>query len=86
MCIRDRVSLVGAGCGANLITLLGAERLKACDAVVYDDLIAEDTLRLAPPDAELIRMGKRAHRPSAAQDDICAKLIELCLLYTSRCV
>lgn len=71
------VSLVGAGCGANLITLLGAERLKACDAVVYDDLIAEDTLRLAPPDAELIRMGKRAHRPSAAQDEICAKLIEL---------
>ena len=53
------VSLVGAGCDANLITLLGAERLKACDAVVYDDLIAEDTLRLAPPDAEIGRASCR---------------------------
>lgn len=75
--MRGFVSLVGAGCGTGLITLLGAERLKSCDAVVYDDLIAPDTLRLAPRDAQLVYMGKRAGRTSAKQEEICAELIRL---------
>ncbi|HIS44040.1 MAG TPA: uroporphyrinogen-III C-methyltransferase [Candidatus Scatomorpha merdigallinarum] len=70
------VSLVGAGCAPGLLTLLGEARLRECDAVVYDDLIDRELLRMAG-DAELIYMGKRAGRPSAGQEDICAELIRL---------
>ena len=71
------VSLVGAGPGPGLITLLGLERLRACDAVVFDELIDAELLREAPPGAELIAMGKRAGRPSAAQDEIIGTLLRL---------
>lgn len=75
--MKGFVSLVGAGCAAGLITVLGAERLRSCDAVVYDDLISPEILRLAPEGAELIYMGKRAGRPSAKQEEICAILVSL---------
>ena len=74
--MKGLVSLVGAGCGAGLITQLGVERLRQCDAVVYDDLIPPETLMLAP-EAEHICMGKRAGRHSAGQEEICARLIQL---------
>ena len=70
------VSLVGAGCAAGLLTVLGSERLAECDAVVYDDLIDQDILALASH-AELIYMGKRSGKHSARQDEICAELIRL---------
>ncbi len=74
--MKGLVSLVGAGCGAGLITQLGVERLRQCDAVVYDDLIPPETLLLAP-EAEHVCMGKRAGRHSAGQEEICARLIQL---------
>ena len=55
-----RVFLVGAGCGrADLITLRGFNLLKACDAVVYDDLIDRELLMAVPGTAECFYMGKR---------------------------
>lgn len=75
--MKGLVSLVGAGPAAGLITLRGAERLGECEAVVYDDLVAPETLGLAPERAELIYMGKRAGRTSSDQVDIINKLIEL---------
>jgi uroporphyrin-III C-methyltransferase len=46
------VSLVGAGPGdAGLITVRGLERLRACDAVVYDTLVAPELVAEAPDDA-----------------------------------
>jgi uroporphyrin-III C-methyltransferase len=46
------VSLVGAGPGdPGLITVRGLERLRACDAVVYDRLVAEELVDEAPADA-----------------------------------
>ena len=49
------VYLIGAGCGqADLITLRGLELLRQCDAVVYDDLIADELLQAAPPQARRI--------------------------------
>ena len=76
--MKGCVYLVGAGCGGpELLTRRGAELLGGCDAVVYDDLIGEGLLALAPPEARRLYMGKRAGRHSAAQEDICAALIAL---------
>lgn len=71
-----RVYLVGAGCGGlGLLTLRGAGLLRACDAVIYDELIADELLTLVPEHAERLCMGKRAGRPSPSQEEICAALI-----------
>jgi uroporphyrin-III C-methyltransferase len=46
------VSLVGAGPGdPGLLTVRGLERLRACDVVVYDRLVAEELVDEAPADA-----------------------------------
>jgi uroporphyrin-III C-methyltransferase len=46
------VALVGAGPGdPGLITVRGLERLRACDAVVYDRLVSEELVDEAPDDA-----------------------------------
>ena len=46
------VTLVGAGPGdPGLITVRGLERLRACDAVVYDRLVAPELVDEAPADA-----------------------------------
>ncbi len=73
-----RVSLVGAGPGApDLLTLRGAELLRAADVVVYDALVAPELLALAPPAAERINVGKRGHdEPTRSQADIQQLLIE----------
>lgn len=73
-----KVYIVGAGCGkADLITVRGMHLLEKCTAVVYDDLIAPELLDAAPASAERIYMGKRSGRHSAAQEEICLKLISL---------
>jgi len=65
------VYLVGAGCGdAGLITVRGLSLLRACDVVVYDDLIAEELPAEAPEAAEKLYMGKRLGRHSAEQSEI----------------
>jgi len=75
---RGNVYLVGAGCGeADLITVRGLSLLRSCDAVVYDDLIAEELLEAVPEHAERIYMGKRSGRHSASQPEICEALIAL---------
>lgn len=72
------VSLVGAGCGSReWITLEGLTLLRACDAVVYDDLIDQDLLKEVPSYAEKIYVGKRNHKPSVKQEDIQSILAEL---------
>lgn len=72
------VYLIGAGCGqADLITLRGLELLRQCDAVVYDDLIADELLQAAPPQAQRIYMGKRLGRHYAPQEEISNTLVAL---------
>ena len=72
------VYLIGAGCGqADLITLRGLELLRQCDAVVYDDLIADELLQAAPSQAQRIYMGKRLGRHYAPQEEISNTLVEL---------
>jgi uroporphyrin-III C-methyltransferase len=53
------VALVGAGPGdPGLLTLRGAELLRAAEVVVYDRLVARELLDLAPDGAELVDVGK----------------------------
>jgi uroporphyrin-III C-methyltransferase/precorrin-2 dehydrogenase/sirohydrochlorin ferrochelatase len=61
------VSLVGSGPGdPGLLTRRGAERLAEADVVLYDALVDERVLRLAPR-AHRFQVGKRAGRPSISQ-------------------
>jgi uroporphyrinogen III methyltransferase/synthase len=71
------VALVGAGPGdPGLLTLRGAELLRAADVVVHDRLAARALLDLAPPTAERISVGKAPGRVEMTQDEINALLVE----------
>ena len=75
-----RVALVGAGPGdPELITLKGARLLREAQVVVYDNLVDDGLLGLAPPTAERIFVGKMAGIHTLAQDDICHLLVEQAL-------
>ena len=71
------VYLVGAGPGdPGLLTVRGAELLRRADVVLYDRLSVASLLELAPPEAELISVGKTPDGDSAEQDDINRLLVE----------
>src|SRR6478752_1859532 len=71
------VYLVGAGPGdSRLLTLRGAELLRRADVVVYDALVNQELLRLAPSAAEIIFGGKRAKDHAIPQPDLNQLLIE----------
>jgi uroporphyrin-III C-methyltransferase/precorrin-2 dehydrogenase/sirohydrochlorin ferrochelatase len=64
------VSLVGAGPGdPELLTVRAVDRLRRADLVLYDALVEEDLLALAP-NAKRFYVGKRAGRHSIDQDGI----------------
>lgn len=64
------VALVGAGPGdPELLTIRGANRLRAADLVLYDALAPEALLALAPQ-ARRFYVGKRAGRHSIDQEGI----------------
>ena len=66
------VTLVGAGPGdPGLITVRGLERLRACDAVVYDRLVSEELVDEAPADA------LRVCRDGLTQEQVDRLLVEL---------
>jgi uroporphyrin-III C-methyltransferase/precorrin-2 dehydrogenase/sirohydrochlorin ferrochelatase len=64
------VSLVGAGPGdPELLTVRAVARLREADVVLYDALVDRAALRYAPH-ARWAYVGKRAGRPSIAQETI----------------
>ena len=72
------VWLVGAGPGApGLLTLLGYHALCQADVIVYDALVRKGILAWAHSACEIEFAGKRGGRPSAKQQDISLRLVEL---------
>ena len=71
------VYLIGAGPGdPKLLTVGGADALRAADVVVYDRLAHPKLLDYAPPDAERVYVGKQADKHAMKQDDINALLAD----------
>ena len=74
------VYLVGAGPGrADLITVRGAEVLKAADCVIYDKLANPALLQFVRRGAEIIHVPKRIGEGSCTQDEINKVLAEKAL-------
>lgn len=77
-----KVYLIGAGPGdAGLITVKGLEKLKKCDAVIYDRLASEELLEVLSGDCEKIYVGKEAGRHYKKQAEINDILIECAKKY-----
>lgn len=72
------VYLVGAGPGAADLLTVRAHRLIAqAEVLVYDRLVSEEVLDLAPPTATRLFVGKAAFRHSLSQKEINALLVQL---------
>lgn len=68
---KGKVFLVGAGPGdPALITRKGEECLRKAEVVIYDRLVSRELLYLAPENAELIYVGKRAGEHFRKQNEI----------------
>ncbi|MEN1761296.1 uroporphyrinogen-III C-methyltransferase [Anoxynatronum sibiricum] len=71
------VFLVGAGPGAeDLITVKGLRCLQQAQVVLYDRLSGESLLKEAPPEAELIDVGKQPDHHPVPQETINQLLVE----------
>lgn len=75
---REPVKLVGAGPGpADLMTLRAARAVEAAEALLYDALVSEEVLALAPRACLRIQTGKRAGRASMKQETINRLMLRL---------
>src|SRR5260370_6117001 len=67
---NGKVYLTGAGPGAaDMITVRAAQVLGIADVVIYDHLVNEELLNLAPAAAELIYAGKQGGGERALDQD-----------------
>jgi len=73
-----RVLLVGAGPGpVDLLTLRAARAIEGAQALLYDALVSDEVLALAPAQCLRIQTGKRAGRPSMRQETINRLMLRL---------
>lgn len=73
-----RVFIVGAGPGdPGLLTLRAKELIETADVVVYDRLVGEGVLALAPKGVGLINVGKNPGNHAVPQDEINDILVRL---------
>lgn len=72
------VTLLGAGPGdPELLTLKGAKALQRASLLLYDALVSEEILALAPPTAERLYVGKQASRHALPQEQIIELMLRL---------
>jgi uroporphyrinogen III methyltransferase / synthase len=65
------VYLVGAGPGdPGLATKRALDLIARADVIVHDRLVSPELLRHAPPEAELVHVGKQPGNPSVGQEEI----------------
>lgn len=79
---EPRITLVGAGPGdADLITLKGVKALQTADVVLYDALVNDELLELAPAHATKVYVGKRSGDHSYSQDGVNKLMIDYAINY-----
>src|SRR5919206_205537 len=72
------VLLVGAGPGpADLMTVRAVRAVEGAEALLYDALVHEEVLALAPRGCVRIQTGKRAGRASMSQETINRLMLRL---------
>lgn len=80
-----KVYLVGAGPGdPELLTLKALHLLQTADAVLHDDLVAPEILKLIPSSANIRNVGKRCGNKKLSQEKINFLMAELA--DTGQCV
>ncbi|MET0272224.1 MAG: uroporphyrinogen-III C-methyltransferase [Phenylobacterium sp.] len=73
-----RVRLVGAGPGAaDLLTVRALRAIEGAQALLYDALVADEVLALAPANCLKIQTGKRSGRASMKQETINRLMLRL---------
>src|ERR1022692_1755906 len=73
-----RVYLVGAGPGdPELLTLKALRLLRTAEAVLHDDLVAPEILKLIPPTAQIYNVGKRCGKKKILQGEINGLMVAL---------
>jgi len=71
-----RVHLVGAGPGdPDLLTVKALRLIQSAGVILHDDLVPQAILRLAPPHAVVINVGKRCGVKNITQEEINALMI-----------
>jgi uroporphyrin-III C-methyltransferase len=69
--MKGKVYLVGAGPGdPELLTLKALRLLRSADAVLHDDLVAPEILKLIPAAAQIHNVGKRCGKKKILQEEI----------------
>src|SRR5438477_10864159 len=69
--MTGKVYLVGAGPGdPELLTLKAVRLVRTADAVLHDELVAPEILRLVNPRAQLHNVGKRCGKKKVTQEEI----------------
>jgi uroporphyrin-III C-methyltransferase len=69
--MTGKVYLVGAGPGdPELLTLKALRLLRTAHAVLHDDLVAPEILKLIPPTAQVLNVGKRCGKKKIQQEEI----------------
>lgn len=76
--MKGKVYLVGAGPGdPELLTLKALRVLRTAEAVLHDDLVPVDILKLAPATAQVHNVGKRCGKKNITQEEINFLMIAL---------
>lgn len=73
-----KVYLVGAGPGdPALLTRKAWSVLQSADVILHDDLVSEEILRVLPPAAQVVNVGKRCGAKGISQAEINEQMVNL---------